>query len=355
MGNYSCAILGCGRMGVSTTERTRALLSHHWFPLSHADAAKENDRIDIIAVCDRDVERARQAASLLHLPTSAAFDSPEAMLNLMKPDILSIATRTPGRVDLIQMAIAHGVRAIHAEKPLSQDLVAGDRIMDEVRRNCLHFTYGTLRRFMTPYRMAKEMIDTGAIGAVQEVVIDHGSRELLMWSHPHSVDLLIYLCGSDVESVNAVCDFGGTEVVDGMLDCDPRVEFARVRFKSGRLGLITSSGGMNVRITGTEAAIHIVGNGDRLELHSKAGGTFFTKRDVIDVPHGRSGTAQAFHELVSALDGLSPLSIKPEDIALNQRLLWAIVTSGLGQGQMVPLSSVNESLIITGRSGDLTA
>lgn len=342
-------------MGVATTERTRALLSKQWFPLSHADAAHENERIEIVAVCDADAERAREAARGLGLTEASAFTGAQAMLHAVKPDICSIATRTPGRVDLIRLAIDAGVKAIHSEKPLSQTLLDGENLMEEVQKRGVHFTYGTLRRFMAPYRLAKKLVEEGRIGPLREIVVDHNFKDLLLWSHPHSVDLLLFFGGAEVESVNAVCEFEGGAVSGNTVDCDPRVDFARVRFKSGCLGMITSTTGMNVRLTGDEGAIHIVGNGERVELHDKGQGTFFTRRTVLEVPPAPSGTAQALRELVSALDGEAPVSIAPDEVAMNQRVLWSIVSSALANGATIRVNEANEKLVITGRTGALTA
>ena len=49
------------------------------------------------------------------------------MIAKVRPDIVTIATRTPGRVDIIAAAAAEGVKALYVEKPLSQNLSGARR------------------------------------------------------------------------------------------------------------------------------------------------------------------------------------------------------------------------------------
>jgi predicted dehydrogenase len=328
-----------------------------WLPLSHTDAIAEHPGLQLVSVCDADAERAMAVGERLGIPPAACMTDAVKMLASVQPDILAVATRTPGRLDVLRAAVKHSVRGIHSEKPLAQHLTDGESLMTEISEAGIYFTYGTLRRFMSPYRMAKMMIDRGDIGEVREINIAHGYRELLMWSHPHSVDLLLFFGGCKIETVNAVCDFGGASATERLIDCDPKVEFAHISFANGARGLISSSTGMSVTISGTGGAIRVVSNGERLELHRKASPESVYFSDVVPVPVsvGRSGTSQAFLELYNAIVDGTPPSISPEEIALNQRVLWAIASSGLQRGRSVRLNNVYSEMEITGRSGELYA
>lgn len=342
-------------MGVATTETTRSSLPKSWFPLSHADAILAHEGLDIVAVCDLNKERAQEAGATLGLAEAACFTNIDEMLLAHKPDMLSIATRTPGRVEIIEKALWHGVRAIHSEKPLSLELNKGNALMEDLERKGVFFSYGTLRRYMPAYRHAKKIVDSGSIGVLQEIIIDHGYRDLLLWTHPHSVDLLVLFGGCDFDTVNAVCDLNGLAPEATVIDCDPRLEFARVRFRSGVTGLITSSKGMNLRLSGNEGMLNVLNNGEVLELWTSRKGSTFSERQMLPVPSNPSGAQQVFIDLYDALDRGNPLSIKPKEVAANQRIIWAIVTSSMRDGKSVAWNEVDESLVMTGRVGDVTA
>jgi predicted dehydrogenase len=353
--SFTVAIVGCGRMGVATTDATRAGLAKGWLPLSHADAIRAHDGLDIVAVCDLDTAKAQAAGASLGLQPAACFTDVGEMLRTHRPDIVSIATRTPGRVQIIDLALRHGVRAIHSEKPLSLHLNEGNAILQEIERAGVPFSYGTLRRYMPAYRRAKELVDKGAIGVLQEIVIDHGHNDLLLWTHPHSIDLLLLFGGCEIVSVNAICDLSEVTQQGTVIDCDPKLEFARVRFRSGASGLITSSKGMNVRLSGSEGLLNVINNGEALELSSGRKGSTFTERQVLPVSASPSGAQQAFSDLYDALSCGTPVRITPREVATNQRLIWAIVTSAMRDGKSVAWDDVDERLVITGRFGDLTA
>ncbi|WP_353646354.1 Gfo/Idh/MocA family oxidoreductase [Mesorhizobium sp. WSM2239] len=357
MNSLRVALVGCGRMGASTTERTRSMLPPAWLPLSHAEAIAEHPGLQLVSVCDGDGDRAMAVGERLGIPPAACMTDAVKMLASVQPDILAVATRTPGRLEIIRAAVKHGVRGIHSEKPLAQHLAEGESLMAEIAETGIYFTYGTLRRFMAPYRVAKMMVDRGDIGEVREINIAHNYRELLMWSHPHSVDLLLFFGGREIETVNAVCDFGSATATEKLIDCDPKVEFAHVVFANGTRGLISSSTGMSVTISGTEGAIRVVSNGERVELHRKVSPESVYFSDVVPVPVQveRSGTSQAFLELYNAIVEGTPPTISPEEVALNQRVLWAIASSGLQQGKAVRLNDINSQMVITGRFGELYA
>jgi predicted dehydrogenase len=356
---YRAALVGCGRMGALTTERTRNLLPPGWIPLSHADAISAHPQIDLEAICDSDRGRLAEVGRVFSIDPSLRFSDFETMLEKVRPDILAIATRTPGRAEVLRKALAGGIRAIHTEKPFTQTLEESESILGEIQAAGISITYGTIRRFMAPFRLAKALVADGSIGTLQEVSISFGHRDLLLWTHPHSVDLLMYFAGSDVLEVYASCDFGDAEASENLIDCDPRVLFANVIFKSGVIGSITASTGMNVQLSGSDGLIRLEGNGSEVSLllRNAGGQPYFKNRRNLDVPEGPSGTLAAFDDLVQALDAgnAQARSITCSEIALNQRILWAIATSGLRKGEAVRLEDVPANMRITGKSGNFFA
>jgi hypothetical protein len=75
----------------------------------------------------------------------------------------------------------------------------------------------------------------------------------------------------------------------------------------------------------------------------------------VDVASGPSGTARAFDELAAALISGVPMSISPEDISVNLRLLWAIGYSAFQGGVLVSPAEIKKDMVITGRIGNLFA
>lgn len=343
-------LIGCGRMGVETPARVRQSVPRGWLPLSHAEAIKSIDELELIALCDIDPERVSRAAEKYNV--SKTYKDFKSLIREAKPDILSIATRTDKRCEIIKFAAENGVKAIHAEKPISRNILDCSNAMKAVLNNDVKFSYGTYRRYMDIYRKAKELIKSREIGDLQEICIENG-KTMLLWNHPHSVDLLLYFSNCiDVDFVQAYCDIKTSNYNSSFLDDDPLLEFAFVKFNNGINGIVTSASGLNVRLSGTDGTLNIVGDGSWLEIRRKTSGQtpYHLKVDKLVVESTLSGTQRAFSELISAVRGdIKELSITTKEIDSGQRILLSLAYSSILHGQRIDPLDLNESFTVTGR------
>src|SRR5262245_32320722 len=109
------AVIGCGRIGSRTLPELASLLPPGWLPLSHADATRCVPGLRLDALCDTNPENLKRAQQ--DHGVARGYSDLQALLNEIEPEILSIATRTAGRCDIIEQASRSGVRGIHLEKP----------------------------------------------------------------------------------------------------------------------------------------------------------------------------------------------------------------------------------------------
>ncbi|MGP9820459.1 Gfo/Idh/MocA family protein [Salinarimonas sp. NSM] len=343
------ALIGCGRMGAFTSDATRAMLPDCWFPLSHAEAATAVDGMSLVALADPDAERLAAAGERYGVPANGRFTDYRPMLEVVRPDVVLVATRSDQRAEVLRAAIAAGVRGAHAEKPLASRLGDALDVLSRAERAGFALTYGALRRFMAPYRAARDLLAAGEIGELREVAIDNGPAQALMWTHPHSVDLMLYFAGTDVRSVVAACDLAGMPADERLIDGDPRVHFARLGFGNGVQGLITSAGGMTTRLSGTRGAIEIRSDGRALVVaRADASGYYAGPPEPVAVPQSTSGAVTALTELARAVREGAASSIRLDEIATGQRVLGAIALSALRGCVAVDPASVPEDLTITG-------
>ncbi len=345
----SAALIGCGRMGAFSLPETITRLPPGFVPLSHADAMVSLPEIELVAACDPDPDRLRQVRETYHV--RRLYGDYKTLIDEVKPDVVSIATRTQGRCDVISYAAEHCVAGIHAEKPLGRNLTESRRAIDSVRRHGVSLTFGTYRRFHDAYRQARELLDSGDFGELLHIVVEHG-RTSLMWDHPHSVDLLLFFARSvNVDYVQSTCLVTREAMSGSVLDDDPIVESAVIKFANGAVGLISSAPGMNTRVICTQGTIVIAGNGSRLETFQRrhAEECYFLNSSRLDPEPTLSGTQRAFRELVKAVREGQPPSISAEEIIFGQRLLGAIAISSLRNGERVAPSEVDDAFTITGR------
>ncbi len=322
-----------------------------WVPLNHAAAARAAG-LELVAFCDSDEQHLARAGELFGV--KALYRDSREMLARTAPDIAGIATRTQGRTDLLRAAVAAGVRGIHVEKPISRSLAdARDALRAAAAKN-VALTYGTTRRYMAAYRKARELVRAGAIGELIEIDVAHRLASLL-WTHPHSTDLLVFFSECrEVDHVQATCRIAG-QVRGNVLDEDPLIEQATVRFANGILGHIGASGGMHTTLGGSRGSLMIACNGSWLELR-KPSGSYFAWPEKLEIVPTASGTQTAFAELAEAVAGRRPLlAIEPGEIELSHALLFAFVASSLREGRRIRLEEVDPEFTVTGRSGDLYA
>jgi len=350
----TAAVVGCGRMGAHTPEKLRQSLPPGWLPLNHAEALRATPGIDLVSLCDLDPESLARAARTYGV--KSCFTDYHDLLNVVRPDILAVATRTAGRCEILRAAALSGVRGIHAEKPLSTSLRACQETLAVLRDRGVWFTYGTIRRFMDVYRLARQIVAGGEIGELRSVTVEHG-RELLLWGHPHSVDLLVFFGGCrDVAHVQATCEIDAAAIAKNVVDDDPILTSAFVKFSNGVDGFITTTGGFTTRLSGTRGGLAVVADGSRIELWKRPNGSHY---ELIHEPRSvaptMSGTQRALAELRAAvLSGQAP-SMALEDVEASQRILFEIASSSLAGGARFRLAEVDPDFTITGRFGALYA
>lgn len=352
MNQLKAAIIGCGRIGTFTRPELRASLPNGSLPVNHAEAILANNGLQLVALCDLNEANLQRAATDYGI--TQCFNDYRTLILEVKPDILSIATRTQGRCDIIKFAAENGVKGIHLEKPMSTNMKECREALASVKLNQVHLTYGTVRRFMDIYRRAKEMLDAGEIGDLVQISVELG-RTLLLWNHPHSIDMVIYFSGStDVEYVQGNCILKKSPSSDLLeVDDDPLVESATIKFKSGVTGLITSRAGGNVTLCGTGGNLIIAADGSWLELQKRTNkGPYFLETSRMNVEPEMSGTQRAFFELMKAIQKGTPLTITTEEIETSQEIMLGIAYSSIHDGRRIRVSDIPAKFTVTGKFGD---
>jgi predicted dehydrogenase len=355
---YDAVVVGCGRMGAFTSEGVRRHAPDCWLPLAHADAVRAHPALRLAALADTDtaaLERAR--AALGGVPGST---DPMALLAERRAPMVCIATRTIGRAALIEHAVASGARALHVEKPLCNTLAELQRLEALLAREDLFVTLGAVRRHLAPYRHARAIAESGRLGALREIRVDMGLAALY-WTHPHSVDLLLFGAGGRrVQSVAA--RLAGVEpAADGLaVESDPKLLAMSVLFDDGVEGRIGSATGFDFTLVCERGSVLVENDGHHVRVRSADGGEpypdWHDAAPAADPTAGApGGTLAALTPLVQALQGdasarAANAALK-RDILLGQRLLFAAVLSHRQGGTPVPPDALPDTLAVWARTG----
>jgi predicted dehydrogenase len=352
----SVGLIGCGRIGSRTEDTVRENLPDGWLPLNHAEAIQSIPELSLTAVCDLKPEALSWVAEKYSV--SRTFNDYRSLILKAQPDIVSIATRTPERCDIIKFAAENGIKAIHSEKPISRNIHDCRQALKAVSNNGLFFSYGTYRRYNETYRKAKEILKSGEIGELNEICFEHG-KTMLLWSHPHTVDLMLYFAECrDVDFVQSHCLINDKNYSLSLIDDDPVVEFSFIKFNNGVNAVITATPGMNTKLSGVSGTIYIVGNGSWIEVRKKRfpNSPYFLSFEKIIVKPKMSVTQRAFCELASAIKrNLNESSISIDDILAGQRILLSQAYSSINGGRPIDPLQLDESFTVTGKFGSLYA
>jgi scyllo-inositol 2-dehydrogenase (NAD+) len=353
------AVVGCGRMGAFTSDFVKRIVPGFWLPLSHADAIAAHPQLALAALCDVDAQRLALAQQ--RFGVARGYTDFRELIEQAQPEVLGIATRTPERPALIEYAVQHGVRAMHIEKPLCssvQQLTDLERLLAPSALVC---TYGTLRRYMNVYARAKALAHSGRFGELQQIQANFGAATLL-WTHPHSLDLLLYMAGdAEVELVSARFADAGLRVEGATLDGDPSVLGVLVEFSNGVTGVIGTGGGMDLVLSCRTGSISVEADGHRIVCRHARDDEFYwhvSSEDADWIPESgdglSGGTRLAFDRLVRALSGAEAARADADKRAIlaGQRLLFACAQSHLAGGAAINPRKLDPELLITGRSGD---
>jgi scyllo-inositol 2-dehydrogenase (NAD+) len=350
-GKIRTAVIGCGRMGAFTSETMRRFAPAAWMPLSHAEAVVDQPSLELVGLCDIAPELLDAAAKRFSVPGYADY---RQLLEGLKPALVTVATRTPERPDIIAAAVANGVRALHLEKPLCNSVAQLAQIEALFAAPNLACTFGTLRRYMPIYHRALELIGEEGFGGLIQLQVNMGKAPL-MWTHPHSIDLLLFLAGDRlVKSVSARFAEDSFKRQGSRIDGDPIVTSILFEFDNGLIGTISQTGGCDVILAGNTGTIAVESDGRRLRIRGSEGNDVYWDQYRLEEANSSSGgTRLALDRLVDGLQGnVAQILVDKRAILTGQRLLLACCQSYLAGGAAIDPNELDPDLVITGRSGN---
>ncbi|OGV69554.1 MAG: oxidoreductase, partial [Lentisphaerae bacterium RIFOXYA12_FULL_60_10] len=174
----------------------------------HAGIYKENPKVQLVGVCDRNRERADAGAARLGVP--AFYDTPD-MLARLKPDVCSVAT---GGYEYASDHHEPAIQALEAgchvlcEKPISNEIPNAEAMVAKARtlKRCLGVNLN--HRFTPAAVLARKWLSEGRLGHLlfinMSMWIKNPTESAPYFQikalHPHTVDIMRYYCG-EIEAV----------------------------------------------------------------------------------------------------------------------------------------------------------
>jgi len=201
----------------------------------------------IVVVADPDLAAAERGRDIARAGRATA--DPYEAIEDPDVEVVVITTPTSTHASLIEAALRAG-KAIWSEKPIALDLAETDRVVTLWREAKLPVQLGFMRRFDPGYVRAKELIEAGELGRIEQfratsrdtyppsVDFIRNSGGSFLDMCVHDFDLARFLVG-EIEEVSAWGDVLADERFREGGDIDTAVTM--LRFRNGALGVVEMS------------------------------------------------------------------------------------------------------------------
>jgi predicted dehydrogenase len=214
------AIIGCGLIGAQWDAEDVSPA----FSLTHAAGFSKNPRAQLAAMCDQDVEKARWAAE--RWGAQAYYSDPRALFAGHKIDVAVVASSSTARWEVIEPALAAGVKVLVIEKPLATTVDESRKLASAIDAAGAYSIINFSRHWDPSMRALRERICAGDMGVIQRLVGTYGKGVTNNGSH--MIDLCSFLCdakpkrarslGSPLDSEEACWSSGKDRALDAQVE-----------------------------------------------------------------------------------------------------------------------------------------
>lgn len=149
------------------------LIGCGFFAQNHMHAWTGIEGVEIVAVCDRDVARARETAARFGVPKHYA-DAAE-MLAAEGPDFVDIATTSASHRALVELA-APRTKLVICQKPIADTMAEAEAMVAAAARAGVPLVIHENFRWQAPFRDIARRIEAGELGKIHfaRIAFRHG-------------------------------------------------------------------------------------------------------------------------------------------------------------------------------------
>ena len=245
------AIIGCGRISYR-----------------HIEAIQENPQAELVALCDLNVERARERNEGVNVKVYCDYNK---MLQREGVDVVCVMTPSGMHAEHVIDIIRKYKKHVVVEKPICLSLTDGHKMIATADENGVKIFGVHQNRFNKAIQKIKSAIDKRIFGKIVLATVrirwsrGQGYYDRDPWRGTwgldggvltnqsiHHLDLLQWLVG-EIESVSAI---GATQMVDVKVE---DTACAWLKFKNGALGAVEATTATRPLDMDLEASISILG------------------------------------------------------------------------------------------------
>lgn len=208
---YRAVLIGLTGIGANRPQDATDMTVYDGMPRSHAAAYHAHAQTELVGVCDLRQEVLDEFKQTWQdvWPDVAQYTDYHAMLQELKPDIVSVATSDHVHADMTVAAATSGARIILCEKPIATSLADTDRMIAAAEANNVLLSIDHTRRWDTSHLKARQLIRSGDLGPLRTISVEqYSQRAMLFRNGTHLIDLINFFADAEPQWVVAELEEG---------------------------------------------------------------------------------------------------------------------------------------------------
>ncbi|MBW3624419.1 MAG: Gfo/Idh/MocA family oxidoreductase [Armatimonadetes bacterium] len=342
---YRVGVIGAGKPWRSEGA-TGFGMSHQ-----HMQGYLSTDKCIPVAVADIVEENAQSFAEKYGMEQH--YTDYHKMLVEANLDIVSIATWPHLHAEMVVAAANAGVKAIHCEKPMARTWGEARLMVEVCDREGVQLTFNHQRRFLEPFRKAKEIAHSGEIGEITR--IEGQTGDIFDWG-THWLDMFfMYNNETPAEWVIGQIDSRQEKRIFG----HPVENQAIILFKwqngvKGYLETGYQAGiGAENRIRGTHGFVEVHNDQPCVRVRGK-GDTEIRGIETSEGIHGNDAIARGIADLLNCLGSGQEPELSAHRAIRSTEVIFATYESSRRRGRVdLPLEEYDNAFIEMLEAGDV--
>ena len=172
---WRLALIGCGNIAGGYDEHSAPDVCQ-----THARACQLLPKVELVAVCDRDIDKARRFAA--RWAASSSHSDAGEMLAQTEPDIVSICSPTDTHIEMLERCLGFpGLRAVLCEKPAGRDPYRLAPLLPRFQAAGVVLAVDYIRAYSPGIQRWRQRL--AALGGCVEATVDYGKGIFSYGSH----------------------------------------------------------------------------------------------------------------------------------------------------------------------------
>jgi UDP-N-acetylglucosamine 3-dehydrogenase len=343
---YRVAVIGCGK--------PRGQEGSTGFGMSHAHVHGFQETGVCALAAAADIVRENAEAFVAQYGGGAKpYTDYREMLREEKPDIVSICTWPHLHAPMVLDSVEAGVRAIHCEKPMAPTWGEARRMHQAAVDKGVQLTFNHQRRFLEPFRLARQMLQEGVIGDL--VRLEGSCGDMIDWG-THWLDMFFFYNGETP-----------ARWVLGQIDSrEEKKIFGLPVENQGICEVLWENGVRGVLFTGYDADIgcanRLVGTNGVIELHNQqphvralhVGEPAWRTYETAEGLHGAPAIDRGIADLVRCLETGEEPELSSHKAVRTTEVIFSVYESSRRRGRVdLPLEVEDSAFLSMLEAGEI--